>query len=121
MAMSADRLRRKQRLVRLIADLKAELAELEEETEDAGFARVLSENFFWSHLAPILRGAPEVGMPNRQLHEELLKRGRKVPNAAFRVFLNRMKRRGWVEHVPHSRGHGGWRLSKNAKEQIVSE
>ncbi len=120
--VSAERMARRQRIRRLIADLRAELEELEASTIDqVGARRALTENFFWRTLAPILLEQSEAGLTTAELHEELARRGRRFESGRFRVFLNRMKQKHWLEVQVEPRGRGGkWRLTNVGRDTARS-
>ena len=120
--VKAALLARRARLRRLIADLAAELRELEDNAaEQAGAKRTLTQNFFWMVLAPILADGPDEGMTTVQLHSEMVRVGRQVPSGRFRVFLNRMKQKGWIDVQMQPTGTGGrWRLTLNARQLLMT-
>lgn len=114
------RIERRERLIRLIEDLRGELAHVEEELRlvPAAYKQRLNEAFFWSEVMPLLREAGERGASTKELREKLAKKDKHVDRPRFSVFLSRIKTKGLIEIVDITSKFGRWKLTKLAEREI---
>ena len=112
------RVARRERLIRLIDDLRAELSDLEKVIRGvpAAYTVRLDDSFFWSEVYPIFVESGNDSISNREIRKRLFNKGIEVDRSRFSVYLTRLKSRGLlIYHESKTSRFGTWAMPEHVE------
>tara|TARA_R110000787_G_scaffold51394_3_gene121822 strand:+ start:985 stop:1374 length:390 start_codon:yes stop_codon:yes gene_type:complete len=108
---------REQRIIELISDLERELFFIRSQLADntAKKPPLLTERFFFDNLYLLLK-EKEGGLFSKEIYKYLKSFGYEINDSTFRLFIFRMKKKGYLELRRQTKGAGRWKLTPKAQE-----